>query len=93
MGEEKEIITAEEQEESGVAEESSAAEEYFAEEPIELGEMSPSEIDLMLKKSEIWDKLVRGKISVDKARELFNEISPPATEVRRRRRRRRSRRR
>ena len=93
MGEEKEIITAEEQEERGTTGESSAADEYFAEEPIELGEMNPSEIDLMLRKSEIWDKLVRGEISVDDARELIKEVTPPVTEVRRRRRRRRSKRR
>jgi len=87
--EEKELIEAEESESTSEAE---SAEEYFAEEPIEIGEMNPSEIDLMLKKSEIWDKLSRGEISIEKAKEIFAGLTLPTTVEERRRRRRRSKR-
>jgi len=76
----EEEIVEEISEQSSEASTSEAEEEYSVEEVgVELKEFRPSDVELMLKKSEIWDKLVRGEISVDEAKRLMIELSGTVT--------------
>ncbi len=83
--------------ESGISEgeettESSASDEYFEEEIIETKELNPAELEIFIKRSELWDKLAGGEMSIEQAKEVIAQIVPsipsvPASGKRRRRRR------
>jgi len=72
--------------------ESSSAESEYYEEDVEFEakEINPIEIAVFLDKSELWDKVVRGEVSIDEAKKMFAELSGriPSVKPSRRRRRR-----
>lgn len=73
----------------GEARSSESSEEYsIDEEVIDVKELDPSDIDIMLRRSELWDRLVSGMVSIEEARRIVSELVPTASaqSVRRRRR-------
>ena len=73
----------------GEARSSESSEEYSVdEEVVDVKELDPNDIDIMLRRSELWDKLVSGMVSIEEARKMISELAPtvPAQSVRRRRR-------
>ncbi|HID80288.1 MAG TPA: hypothetical protein EYP48_01035 [Ignisphaera sp.] len=66
-----------------------SSEEYnIDEEVVDVKELDPNDIDMMLRRSELWDKLVSGVVSIEEARKIISELVPAisAQGVRRRRR-------
>ncbi len=87
--EEESSVEVETSEESSTTVES--GEEYFAEEVIEVKELSINDIDITIRKAEVLEKASRGEIPVDQAVKIINEINAsyaiPVEQPRRRRRR------
>jgi len=54
--------------------------EYLAEEEEESVEFSPSDIELFLQRSEIWDKLVLNAMSIEEAMQILSSIQKPITQ-------------
>lgn len=76
------------EEEAGSAEESiSEAQEgysepeYLAEEEEESLDFSPTDIELFLQRSEIWDKLALNEISIEEATRILDSIQRPITSI------------
>ncbi len=55
--------------------------EYLAEEEEESLDISPTDIELFLQRSEIWDKLVLNEISVEDAARILDSLQRPAIPV------------
>jgi len=84
------------EEESAESGSSEVSEEYYepSEEAIEVEskELSIPEVEVFVERSELWDKMVRGEISLEKGAELHRELAsriPTVTVSTGRRRRRR----
>ncbi len=90
------MVPEEEIEASGYESEAStteSGEEYSVEEEevIDIKELNPHDIELMLKRSELWDQLVAGTISIEEAKKIISELAPAVSvQATARRRRRRS---
>ncbi len=68
--------------------ESYSESEYLAEEEEESLDLSPSDIELFLQRSEIWDKLILNEISIeDAAKILISSIQKSITQIEHPRRR------
>jgi len=69
--------------EEGVSEaqESYSEAEYLAEEEEESVDLSPTDIELFLQRSEIWDKLVLNEISIEDAIRILSSIQKPITQI------------
>jgi len=63
------------------AQESYSEPEYLAEEEEESVDLSPTDIELFLQRSEIWDKLVLNEISIEDAARILSSIQKPITQI------------
>jgi len=75
-GEEEEPTEHEHEEELAPQEEEGGHEERIETETEEvLPALSVADIELLMKNSEIWDNLLNGKISVEEAKKMFQELA------------------
>jgi len=73
----------------GESRSSESSEEYsIDEEVVDVKELDPNDIDIMLKRSELWDKLVSGAVSIEEARKIVSELTPVVSAQSAKRRRR-----